>query len=165
MLAEHVQAMKTLVQGVMTSNLGLIQGDKIPPELIRPFDGFLKVCNNTKKIQIKITKTSHQALRQQSILQIMRTLGVETMPFWLTLGQGRYPTLQDYQIATQEECVTYWNAFLPPDPSDVVMSSSFDKLSLASSMLVQPTQNGMHKITLVCAKVHNCFSIYFVFFI
>lgn len=96
----------------------------------------------TTKWVITFTLLSTQAIRKQLIRQVMRCLGAKKMPSWLMLKLGQYPNLQDYTVVTVDECDIYWKELVPEDPGEQTMSSSFDRLSLAS-MQVEPTQKGM----------------------
>ena len=38
----------------------------------------------------------------------MRALGVTKMPSWLCEKYHMYPSIEDYEVATETECSDYW---------------------------------------------------------
>lgn len=66
-----------------------------------------------------------------SAKQVMRSLGVKKMPTWLAIKLTEYPNVEDYEVATDEECKHYWEELIPEEPD--TMSGSFDRLSLVGS--------------------------------
>ncbi|KAF8445091.1 hypothetical protein L210DRAFT_800531, partial [Boletus edulis BED1] len=51
-------------------------------------------------------------------------LGATRMPAWLLAKLGHYPSMQDYEVATVEECNTYWKEDAEEHTNEQTMSSS-----------------------------------------
>ncbi|KAG6376001.1 hypothetical protein JVT61DRAFT_2885 [Boletus reticuloceps] len=67
------------------------------------------------------------------------------MPAWLANKVTLYPSIQDYDVASMTECMAYWKE---TSQADVIMSSSFDRLSLKDDSPEAATASikGKHKM-------------------
>ncbi|KAI6095289.1 hypothetical protein F5141DRAFT_1220560 [Pisolithus sp. B1] len=114
MLSEHISAINKLVDGIMTEDLGLIKGGKITPELKSALDTFLP------------------AIKEQSLRQVLRCLGASQMPLWMVAKLHRYPSIHDFEVASEVECDRYWTENIQADQeAEMTIHDEMDKLNLA----------------------------------
>ncbi|KAG6376648.1 hypothetical protein JVT61DRAFT_1634 [Boletus reticuloceps] len=57
-------------------------------------------------------------------------MGTTKLPAWLLAMLGHYPSIKDYEVASAEECVKYWQEHTEKYVQERALSSSFDRLSL-----------------------------------
>ncbi|KIK10470.1 hypothetical protein PISMIDRAFT_691008, partial [Pisolithus microcarpus 441] len=114
MFSEHISSINKLVDGIMTEDLGLIKGGKITPELKSALDIFLP------------------AIKEQSLRQVLRCLGATQMPFWMVAKLHRYPSIHDFEVASEVECDQHWTENVQMDQEAEIMSihDDMDKLNL-----------------------------------
>jgi hypothetical protein len=83
----------------------------------------------------------------------MRTLGVIRMPAWLLTKLGHYPSINDYDVASVEDCTYYLKHQSQEAMQEQAMSSSFYQLSLKAIPFSQyKIKPGLHNLTSDCAN-------------
>ncbi|KAI6019568.1 hypothetical protein EDC04DRAFT_2607485 [Pisolithus marmoratus] len=137
MQQEHIRAITALIDGVMTTGLGVIKGDKVTPEFKEALDVFLP------------------ALKEQSQRQVMRYLGVSCMPHWMVTKMHCYPSTQEFEVATQEECDEFWGENMSGDDQEMSIDNALDRLSIGPT--AQPIQDEIMAVDNVFGPVPSSF--------
>ncbi|KAI6030349.1 hypothetical protein EDC04DRAFT_2898340 [Pisolithus marmoratus] len=137
MQQEHIRAITALIDGVMTTSLGVIKGDKVTPEFKEDLDVFLP------------------ALKDQSQRQVMRYLGVSCMPHWMVTKMHHYPSTWEFEVATQEECDEFWGENMSGDGQETSIDNALDRLSIGPT--AQPIQDEIMAVDNVFGPVPSSF--------
>ncbi|KAI6029977.1 hypothetical protein EDC04DRAFT_2605592 [Pisolithus marmoratus] len=115
LVQRHIRLLHSLVDNIMTEDFGLIRKDTITPEVEAGLRGFL------------------EAMRNQSICQAMHITGTTQMPSWTLDKLHQYPNIDDFRVASEDECQTYWTRHVPKDMRESIINVKLDELSLSPS--------------------------------
>ncbi|KAI6019077.1 hypothetical protein EDC04DRAFT_2607648 [Pisolithus marmoratus] len=137
MQQEHIKVLNELIDGIMTTGLGLVKDDKVTPELKAALDIFLPV------------------LKEQSLRQVMRYLGAPCMPHWMVAKIHRYPSTHDFEVATQEECDEFLGENMSGDDQEMSIDHALDRLSIGPT--AQPNQDEIMAVDNVFGPVPSSF--------
>ena len=65
--------------------------------------------------------------------QVMRSLNVTRAPSWLANKRHLYPSIDDFEVATEEECEDYWTQTAGEETQDFAVSAASDDLGRLST--------------------------------
>lgn len=65
--------------------------------------------------------------------QVKRFLGVAKAPAWLTGKRHLYPSVDEFEVATRDECDDYWSGKEVKHMQDIAVSAALDNLSRLST--------------------------------